>query len=569
MTGCVKCTALRLGFPIPSLSAAKRMIRPVTSLQEYVGAINHSIITRKSSTATSPDNVIRIPKPITKKLEKQIGQPGPFKFRGRLFIGRPGKQIITAKRPEFNHYQNQFYDKFKPPKLASDGWKHKKSYGDYFTINSTRGNPAIPNNSEESYAGVIPSFSTFQLHESVMNGLKSMEIERPTKVQIAAIPQILKGHNVLCAAETGSGKTLTYLLPIIHKMKIENEKFGMKSAVGLPRALVLLPARELAEQVLAVARQLAKSVNFSARIVEGGRRLKTLQRTTDGPLDLIVATPGAMLKCLTSGWLHMHNIQYVVVDEIDTMLDDSFKKIVLNILSRIPIRDEPQKSENAQLIMTGATMPRNAEEILGEVVEPEALVTVTTSHLHRLMPHVPQKFMKIHSQDKAGKIIELLEKDVKRNIPVLVFCNTTDSCNWLYRYVQENGLSAIKLNGGMNTEKRVGVFREFQKGRENILICTDIGSRGLDTQHVQHVINFDFPNGMSDYIHRVGRVGRVGAQVSGHVTSFIIHKWDVDLVNKIERSVRRREVLPSVDANIKGKLTRISEAKTMEEIEQL
>nr|XP_006817035.1 PREDICTED: probable ATP-dependent RNA helicase DDX28-like [Saccoglossus kowalevskii] len=492
---------------------------------------------------------------------------GRIRFRGRVFTGQPGKQIIAAKRTEYSHYVNQHFNKFKPTRLASQGWKHSRSCGDHFTINNTRGNPAFPKKSDQGseHNESVTSFSDFHLHESLINGLASMEIEQPTNVQILTIPQVMRGHNVLCAAETGSGKTLSYLLPMLHQMKTETEKLGMKSAVGLPRALVLLPARELAEQVLAVARRLSKFTELSANIVEGGRRHKTLHSTSDSPLDLMVATPGALLKCVTSGWIHMDNVRYVVIDEIDTMLDDSFRTMTLNLLKRISIRHSADNTENAQVIMIGATMPKNAEEMLDNVVEDGSLVTVKTTHLHHLMPHIPQKFIRIHSKDKAGKTLELVKRDVKCKIPVVVFCNKIDSCNWLYQFLKENNVSALKLNGGMNHKERYGLFQQFQKGIQNVLVCTDIGSRGLDTIRAQHVINFDFPHGMSDYIHRAGRVGRVGSQTSGHVTSLIVHKWDVDLVHKIERSVRMREVLPNVDANIKAKLLRISQAQVLED----
>ncbi|XP_070576786.1 probable ATP-dependent RNA helicase DDX28 [Ptychodera flava] len=572
-TGCLKCTALSMAMGSGSTWSilGNQQNRRVFSL--YKTSTWHQtrrrffpsyMETRHSSSLPSQDNVIRIPKAVARKLEKRMNQRGPFKFRGRLFVGQPGKLIISAKRSEFSHYQNQYYDKFKPPRLASQGWKHKKSVGDHFTINSIKGNPTLM---KEETDGISTTFDSFNLHESLLDGLNSLNIKQPTKVQVAAIPKILHGHNVLCAAETGSGKTLTYLLPLLHHLKKENEERGMEAVARLPRSLVLVPSRELAEQVLAVARRLCNCVDLSANIIEGGRRIKTLQNTTVTPTDILIATPSALLRCLISGWIHLTNIRHVVIDEIDTMLDDSFKKIVVNIVKRIPIRGEAAMSENAQLIMTGATMPKNANLTLEEVLEPEALVTVATSYLHRLMPHVPQKFLRLHSSEKAGKLLELVKRDIKHDIQVMVFCGRTESCNWVSYFLQNNNIpGVVRLNGNMNVSQRVGIFRRFQKGTEKVLVCTDIGSRGLDTVRVQHVINFDFPNAMSDYIHRVGRVGRVGSLASGHVTSFIVHRWDVDLVNKIERAVRKRDVLPSVDANIKGRLNRIQQAKLNEDM---
>ncbi|PIK56044.1 putative ATP-dependent RNA helicase DDX28 [Apostichopus japonicus] len=147
-----------------------------------------------------------------------------------------------------------------------------------------------------------------------------------------------------------------------------------------------------------------------------------------------------------------------------------------------------------------------------------------------------------HSKDK-----QLLGKDVRTKTAVMVFCNETSTCNWLAYVLEENGIDCLRLNGDMKPKDRRGVMEAFQSGSCDILVSTDIASR------VEHIINFDFPTFMSDYIHRVGRVGRVSSKAGGRVSSFVIHKWDVDLVNKIESAVRNRESLPRVDANIKRK----------------
>ncbi|XP_030845649.1 ATP-dependent RNA helicase abstrakt [Strongylocentrotus purpuratus] len=201
--------------------------------------------------------------------------------------------------------------------------------------------------------------------------------------------------------------------------------------------------------------------------------------------------------------------------------------------------------------MVGATMPRKATNILAEIIPPENLEVISTPHVHRIMPHVHQKFLRLHSEDKALKILELVKREQKRRVPMMVFCNMASTCDWLAHILTENGIPALRLHSKMGGKSRSGVMEAFKSGDAHILVCSDIASRGVDTVQVQHVVNLDFPPFTSDYIHRAGRVGRVGSQGSGHVTNFVVHKWDVELVNKIEDT---SVIIPSLLAGLSLKV---------------
>ncbi|XP_071822478.1 probable ATP-dependent RNA helicase DDX28 isoform X2 [Apostichopus japonicus] len=475
---------------------------------------------REKSTAVVDIPVIKVPKRLEKKValtRKVRKDRGQFQWQGRVFNSRPGKEILSAKRKEFNYYQNQIYETKAPVKLASQGWKHKKSVGDHFTLLAHRGNPSIYDPDLEEKANL--QFSKYNLDDRLLTELEDINIVTPTIIQDIAIPVLMKGRNTLFAAETGSGKTLAYLLPILDSLLKQRDKYD-GGDVASPRAVILLPARELAQQVHIVAEHLTKNYGINSELLDRVSNSDLDKENLERPIDLLVATSGKIIKAVKNGLISLRSVRHTVIDETDTLLDDSFKSSTLHILKKM---------------------------------EENSLDVISTPHLHRVQPHVTQRFMRLHSKDKAVTLLQLLGKDVRTKTAVMVFCNETSTCNWLAYVLEENGIDCLRLNGDMKTKDRRGVMEAFQSGSCDILVSTDIASRGIDTHRVEHIINFDFPTFMSDYIHRVGRVGRVSSKAGGRVSSFVIHKWDVDLVNKIESAVRNRESLPRVDANIKRK----------------
>jgi len=273
-------------------------------------------------------------------------------------------------------------------------------------------------------------------------------------------------------------------------------------------------------------------------------------------VDLLFASFGAMSKMSTTGLYNLRHVQCLVLDEADTLLDDSFSGKLLHFLRKFPLQMTRSQTnpEGVQIVMASATIPRSAEEILSEVIPYDSFIKVTTDNLHRLLPHVPQKFIRLSHLDKPSTLLELVKKDASRKLPVVVFSNKSDRVDWISMFLNENGISCVNLNGDMSHHLRQNRFSEYQLGKHMVLACTDVVSRGLDTKNTHHVINYDVPTNISDYIHRCGRVGRVGSKLaSGLVTTLVCHRSEVELVKKIEFAARQinNNELPNVNANIK------------------
>ncbi|ERE79785.1 putative ATP-dependent RNA helicase DDX47 [Cricetulus griseus] len=446
-----------------------------------------------------PLPVVRIPRALQRRQQQR--DRGSFP---RPVLVRPGPLLVSARRPELNQPARLTLGRWECAPLASRGWRHRRSLKDHFSIERVQQEaPALTNLSSRG------SFVDLGLEPRVLLALQEAapEVVRPTSVQSKTIPPLLRGRHILCAAETGSGKTLSYLLPLFQRLLSRPDPDSRSSAA--PRGLVLVPSRELAEQVRAVA-------------------------------------------------------QSLVLDEADTLLDESFLELVDYILEKSPIAESPAELEDpfnpkAQLVMVGATFPEGVNQLLSKVTSPDYLTTITSSKLHCIMPHVRQTFMRLKGAEKVTELVQILKQHDKANKTkpsgtVLVFCNSSSTVNWLGYILDDHKIQHLRLQGQMPASMRTGIFQSFQKGSQDILICTDIASRGLDSIHVELVVNYDFPPTLQDYIHRAGRVGRVGSEVPGTIISFVTHPWDVSLVQKIELAARRRRSLPGLASSVKDPL---------------
>lgn len=459
--------------------------------------------------------------------------------------------VISGKRQEFNHYKGQSFNEFDVKKLSSHGWKHYKSKGDYFTIQSHGKNPSLQDTSK----GVV-NFAEMSLHNGIVNVLTSQGVTMPTKIQSLTIPKLLQGYNVICAAETGCGKTYAYLLPVLHN--ILREQSGTEEEVNpnSPRTVITVPTHELVSQLRTVLNPFEEELNLSVAAVD-----EKVRKKMEMKMDVLVTTPGSLYRMLKRRHINTGAISSFILDEADSLLDDSFSGIIKHILTFLQISSSHPTdhakyvSDGVQVGLASATYPRGLDTLLEPVLSLENFEVVTTGHLHHLMPHVQQKFVRVGPDDKFMETVKLLKKvDGK---PTLVFCNNSKTCYWLSKSLQSLDIKNHLLTGVDEYEARRRHLTSFFTGNCNVLICTDIASRGLDTHCVQQVINYDFPLFMSDYIHRAGRVGRVGSNHDCHVTSFVTNPWDVDLLWKIEIAARKEKELHNVNANIKRKITSV------------
>ncbi|NXF29195.1 DDX28 helicase, partial [Nyctibius bracteatus] len=462
--------------------------------------------------AQPPESVVRIPWALRQRLQRGAQRRRRGQGEAAAAAARPGKLLLRSRRPELSQPRWQTVGRWERPQLVSAGWKHRKACGDFFQLEpSQEAAPALQ--APPPDAGQGPSFADMGLQPALLAGLEGLSIGRPTAVQRLAIPALRRGRSALCAAETGSGKTLAYLLPLLDGLLSRPEAPAAEAAgPASPRGLVVLPSRELAAQVGAVAAALCRPAG--------------LQR-----------------------------LRWMVLDEADALMDESFAEPPEEILAHAPLAagapgPAGPGEARTQVVVVGATFPAGLSQTLEKFTDVGRFITLTTQSLHRLPPHVQQKFVRLKGQDKLPELLQLLKERPASDGAVLIFCNSAGTVNWLGYILDDHKIKHLRLQGQMSAVARAGIFASFQKGDVSVLVCTDLASRGLDTSSVQLVVNYDFPDTLQDYLHRVGRVGRVGSKAPGAVVSFVTHRWDVDLVRKIETAARKRTGLPGMDSSI-------------------
>lgn len=523
---------------------------------------------RQASGASPPDDhVVRIPHAWKLRLER----PASKRERG----GNPEKEasasfgeklMLRTRRQELSQAARHTVGRLDRPRLVSDGWKHRLSQGDYFQLERTREETPREPSDEDAPS----TFLELGLEPRVAAPLQEvLGISRPSPVQQRVIPALLKGGHALCGAETGSGKTLAYLLPLFQRLlqapKLPEDGLYATS----PRSLVVVPSRELAGQVRRVAALLADPLDLQVKEIGGGRGTAVVRRRIrEGSTDLLIATPGALSKALKRKVLSLEKLLFLILDEVDTLLDASFIDLVKDIIQHAFLKDVVQQAfldpnfkdrdevwdPKAQLVAMGATLPKGLSQMLSESADLSNFTVLTGSSLHCLQPHVKQRFIRLKGCNKAAELLQLLKERGSSSGAVIIFCNRARTVNWLSYILEDHNIKHLRLQGEIAADARAGIFNAFQKGEADILLCTDIASRGLDTIHVELIINYDFPLTLPDYLHRVGRVGRIGSKFLGTAVSFVTHRWDVDLVRKIETAARKRSPLPGLDIVVKESL---------------
>ncbi|KAF2904950.1 hypothetical protein ILUMI_01231 [Ignelater luminosus] len=420
-----------------------------------------------------------------------------------------GALVISCKREEYNHYSNQRYNKFDEVILASKGWNHSKAKGDYFTVHPN------PEAYEESPRTALDEL---ELDINLKECLQAQNIHELTAFQTEAISVISQAKHAMLTAETGCGKTLAYLLPILQSL-IK----GRAEQMNTPRALIVIPSRELAYQVGTMTESLAKSIGLKLKIIVGGRTKQFMLNPEFKEVDLLIGTPGVIGKLSNVGIFRLNDVLFTVLDEADTLLDDSFIDRLTGIIKRVP---------QSQLTLVSATSPNKIPAIL-EPYE-QNLVYISSPLLHKPLSNITQQFLRLLRSAKPPQILQIVKhaKD-----PLLIFTNRSKTCDWLSIFFGENGVKCSRLNGDMNYAVRIEEWNNFIQGKTKVLVATDAGSRGLNTTQIKHVVNYDFPLYAADYIHRIGRTGRFGSPESCKVTNFISGPEEVRLVQKIEASL--------------------------------
>ena len=405
--------------------------------------------------------------------------------------------------------------------------------------------------SDEDDAIAAPeSFAELGLDEALIAATDSMGLTRPTDIQAAAIPRILSGGHFLVASHTGSGKTLTYLLPVIQQIKDAEKATGARAKPKRPRVLIIGPTRELAEQVRSVAKAVSHHCKFSSELIIGGERFATQRQVLDRSLDVVVGTPGRVIKHCEENNLFLSNVTHVILDEADTLFEAGFGDEVRRLLR--PLQKNP---EGKQCIIVSATMAEKVAKMVSE--ELPDLQRIDTPSLHKSAPNLRHRFVDCPgSVDKMAVVEQIVSGDFRSGKKTMVFCNTMPSCQAVEFSLNESDTAVVMYNGDMTAEERKESMREFVEGSHAdgtavVMVCTDLAARGLDFGggeggKVDHVVNFDFPMNPIDYIHRSGRTARAGA--TGKVTSLVAKK-DKILANEIDTAVKMGQPLDSASSS--------------------
>jgi len=380
-----------------------------------------------------------------------------------------------------------------------------------------------------------------------------MEITEPTEIQSRAI-RVVSGRggggpeevstgsataatatNVFIASHTGSGKTLAYLLPVIQSLKLAEERAGERLAKPRrPKVVVACPTRELAEQVEEVTKSLSHSAKFSSYLVVGGRSYGTQRQRLDAPIDVVIGTPGRLVKHVEQGNLYLGNVDAMILDEADTLFEAGFGDEVKRLLR--PLKARP---EGKTCVLVSATMPDRLRKLVDD--ELPGLEYVRTETLHRSAPGLKHRFVDCPGDvDKMSVLEQIVAPEHKSGKKIMIFCNTLPSCVAVERTMAEADIATTQYHGDMTSDARAESMRDFisATSRDNLtMVCTDLAARGLDFGRIKvdHVINFDFPMNALDYIHRSGRTARAGA--GGKVTNLVAKK-DRILAGEIDSAVK-------------------------------
>jgi len=361
-----------------------------------------------------------------------------------------------------------------------------------------------------------------------MKDIAFHEYSTPTSIQAQAMPVALSGKDLLGCAETGSGKTAAFAIPMIQHCL---DQPPVCRGDG-PLALVLAPTRELAQQIEKEVKAFSRSLeSFKTAIVVGGTNIAEQRSELRAGVSVVVATPGRFIDHLQQGNTSLSRVSYVVLDEADRMLDMGFEPQIKEVMHNLP--------EKHQTLLFSATMPVEIESLAQEYLTDP--VRVKVGKVSSPTANVAQLLVKVSDNEKIDQLLTLLvgeSTQAERSghpFPLtIVFVERKTRCDEVAEALVAQGLHAVALHGGRSQSEREAALRDFRKGSTNILVATDVASRGLDVTGVAHVVNLDLPKAMEDYVHRIGRTGRAGA--TGRATSFCTDR-DTFLVAQIKKAI--------------------------------
>ena len=376
------------------------------------------------------------------------------------------------------------------------------------------------------------TFDELNLAPAILKAVREQGYDTPTPIQAQAIPAVLEGHDLLAGAQTGTGKTASFTLPMLHKLTMSRSTTNKFGGYGI-RALVLTPTRELAAQVEESIRTYGQYLQLTSTVIFGGVGMNPQINKLKAGVDILVATPGRLLDLQQQGFLDLSTVQMLVLDEADRMLDMGFIHDVKKVLALVP--------KDKQSLLFSATFSDEIRELAGALLKNPQSIQVTPRNT------TVQSINQISHLVGRGKKKALLAHIISQNnwSQVLVFTRTKFGANNVAEFLEKNGISAMALHGNKSQGARTQALAGFKSGDIRALVATDIAARGIDIDELPHVVNYEIPNVSEDYVHRIGRTGRAGN--SGEAVSLVCLDEEGFLTD-IERFTKQQ--IPRV--NIEG-----------------
>ena len=384
------------------------------------------------------------------------------------------------------------------------------------------------------------SFSTLGLSDEIVRAVTERGYTVPTPIQMQAIPAVLSGGDLLAGAQTGTGKTAGFTLPILHRLSDSSHK---SPSSGRPpiRALILIPTRELAAQVEESVREYGKYLKLNSMTMIGGVNINPQITKLRSRVDILVATPGRLLDHVQQKTVDLSHVEILVLDEADRMLDMGFIRDIKKILALLP--------KHRQNLLFSATFSDEIKALADGLLNKPAMIEV--ARRNATADNVAHKVYPVDRDKKRALLTHLIRQHNWSQ--VLVFTRTKHGANQLAEHLVKNDIPALAIHGNKSQSARTRALSEFKDGSLRVLVATDIAARGIDVVDLPHVVNFELPNVPEDYVHRIGRTGRAGA--SGEAVSLVCVD-EYKLLADIERLLKRElpeEVVPGFEPDRNAK----------------
>ncbi len=339
-------------------------------------------------------------------------------------------------------------------------------------------------------------FTELNIIPPILDAIKDKNYSKATSIQEKAIPFILNHRDVLGCAQTGTGKTAAFAIPIIQKISKQIKKQSRKSS--MPVSLILTPTRELAIQINDNILQYSKYTKVKHTVIFGGVKQFNQVKVLQKGLDILVATPGRLLDLISQNIINLNQIEIFVLDEADRMLDMGFINDIKKVLNLLP--------QQRQSLFFSATMPQNILELSKQILNDPEKIEITP--ISSTAESIKQHLYYTNKSTKRNVLLHILENpDIN---PVLVFCQTKHGCDKLIRFLHQNNITASTIHGNKSQNHRQRALLQFKSNEIRVLVATDIAARGIDIKKLKYVINYEIPNISETYVHRIGRSGRAG-----------------------------------------------------------